>query len=203
MGKEYSKITHTQYFDLPELSEDKKQLEVFIDGGCYDADTSVDFINWCKITGTEGYVYAYELEAENQKLCFEKLNKYKIAHKMMPYGLWSKKGKLNYCADGKGSSICENGNEVVEVDCIDSLSDKIPTFIKMDIEGAEYQALLGAQNTIKRYKPKLAICIYHKKEDIWELPEIILKFNPKYKLYLRHYSFAAGETVLYAIQSNF
>ena len=69
----------------------------------------------------------------------------------------------------------------------------------MDIEGAELEALKGAEETIKRYRPKLAICVYHKPEDIVEIPKYILNINPDYKLYLRHYSDNAGETVLYAI----
>ena len=69
----------------------------------------------------------------------------------------------------------------------------------MDIEGTEMEALKGAEYIIKKYKPKLAISIYHKPEDIVEIPKYILNINPDYKLYLRHYSDNAGETVLYAI----
>ena len=69
----------------------------------------------------------------------------------------------------------------------------------MDIEGAEYQAILGAKKIIDKYKPKLAICVYHKPEDIWELPWLIHKINQEYKFYLRHYSFGDVETVLYAL----
>lgn len=69
----------------------------------------------------------------------------------------------------------------------------------MDIEGAEINALKGAEKTIKGYKPKLAICVYHKKEDIWEIPKLILSYVPEYKLYLRHYSPFKDETVLYCV----
>ena len=69
----------------------------------------------------------------------------------------------------------------------------------MDIEGAELEALKGAKETIKRNHPKLAICVYHKPEDIVDIPKFILELDPEYKLYLRHYSDNAGETVLYAI----
>ncbi len=77
--------------------------------------------------------------------------------------------------------------------------DNDVSFIKMDIEGSEKNALIGAENTIRRCKPKLAISIYHKNEDIWELPEMILQMNENYRLYLRHYSLAGEDTVLYAI----
>lgn len=74
-----------------------------------------------------------------------------------------------------------------------------PTFIKMDIEGAEADALKGAKNIIARYKPKLAVCIYHKPEDLWEIPLQIHRLNKKYKFYVRHYSHELCETVCYAL----
>lgn len=79
------------------------------------------------------------------------------------------------------------------------ISGKEVTYIKMDIEGAEAAALYGAKDTIARMHPRLAVSIYHKPEDIYELPEIILGYYPHYRLYLRHYSFSYYDTVLYAI----
>ena len=79
------------------------------------------------------------------------------------------------------------------------IRDERVTFIKMDIEGSEYNALLGARETIVKDRPKLAVSIYHKKEDIWTLPSLILEMVPDYKLFFGHYSIAAAETVLYAI----
>lgn len=67
----------------------------------------------------------------------------------------------------------------------------------MDIEGAGESALRGCAETIKKYKPKLAICVYHKPEDIFEITEYILYLNPDYKLWLRHYTNLVNETVLY------
>jgi hypothetical protein len=68
----------------------------------------------------------------------------------------------------------------------------------MDIEGAELNALKGARRIIEEQTPKLAICVYHKPKDIWEIPQLILDICPRYKFYLRHYSFSPTETVLYA-----
>jgi hypothetical protein len=73
------------------------------------------------------------------------------------------------------------------------------TFIKMDLEGAELNALKGAEQTIKEQKPKLAISIYHKPEDIWEIPNLLLELVPDYKFYIRHYTLIGAETVLYAL----
>ena len=82
---------------------------------------------------------------------------------------------------------------------IDSL--EIPaTFIKMDIEGSEMKALEGAENTIKRYSPKLYICAYHRNEDLFALPMKVLEMNEKYKIYFRHSKYIpAWESNFYCI----
>ncbi len=88
----------------------------------------------------------------------------------------------------------------IEVTSIDKvLQGKEATFIKMDIEGSELAALQGAKETIQKYRPKLAISLYHKPEDMLEIPNYILNIVPDYKLYLRHYATNLWETVLYAI----
>ena len=68
----------------------------------------------------------------------------------------------------------------------------------MDIEGAEIEALKGAEKTIKRCKPKLAICIYHEYEHLYKIPMMIKEMVPEYKLYMRHHSDTSSETVIYA-----
>ena len=68
----------------------------------------------------------------------------------------------------------------------------------MDIEGSEEAALKGAIKTIKKHKPKLAICAYHKPDDLCVLPQLIKSMVPEYKLYLDHYTINFTETVLYA-----
>ena len=72
------------------------------------------------------------------------------------------------------------------------------SFVKMDIEGAELEALIGAKDIIKKFKPKMAISIYHKPEDIITLPSIIMEYCDDYRFMLRHYSSTLSETVLYA-----
>lgn len=73
------------------------------------------------------------------------------------------------------------------------------TFIKMDVEGAELEALKGARKTIMKHHPRLAISIYHKPEDIWEIPAYILSLSEDYRFYIRHYQFSKNETILYAV----
>ena len=69
----------------------------------------------------------------------------------------------------------------------------------MDIEGAEYPALQGAQQIIKANKPKLAISIYHSNEDMLRLAEYIHEIVPEYKLYIRAHTMGIAETILYAV----
>ena len=116
-------------------------------------------------------------------------------------GLWSCNDTLYFDGSGTGGSriVGKQSDSSVEVVSLDSyIKDKV-TFLKLDIEGAEMEALKGARYIIKTQKPKLAICVYHKKEDITEIPMYIKHLVPEYKLYLRHYSDDAGETVLYAV----
>ena len=77
------------------------------------------------------------------------------------------------------------------------LQNERVTFIKMDIEGAEYDALKGAEHIIRTQKPRLAISIYHDKNHIVDIPALLLSFREDYRFYIRHYSLLGNETVLY------
>lgn len=195
LGMEYRKLNHLQYFDLPQLYKEKQ--EIFVDGGCYDGETAIDFIKWHGEGG--GYIYAWEPDTENQEKCRKIFEGKRIEGKLIPKGLWSDTGELKFKLDKTASAIAKDGDIKIEVDSIDHAINKPVTYIKMDIEGAEYQAILGAKNTITAYKPKMAVCVYHKPEDIWELPHLIHEINSEYRFYLRHYSFGDIETVLYAL----
>ena len=198
IGLEYEKLNHLQYFDLPQLENRREREEVFVDGGCFDGSNSLDFINWCS-NGGGGDIYAWEPDSDNLEKCKETFEKNELRYQLIPKGLWSEAKNLKFKMGGASSAISDSGDIVVTVDSIDHLIDRPVTFIKMDVEGAEYQALLGAKNMMAKYKPKLAICVYHKREDIWELFQLIHEINPGYRFYIRHYSFGDVETVLYAL----
>lgn len=72
------------------------------------------------------------------------------------------------------------------------------SFIKMDVEGSEYKAIMGSETTIKKYKPRLAISVYHADEDFIKIPALLLMLNPDYQFAYRHYTTSMEETVLYA-----
>jgi len=75
-------------------------------------------------------------------------------------------------------------------------------FIKMDIEGAEFPALKGAAETIRQYKPKLAISVYHQPDDLIVIPAYIQSLNPDYELYLDYFTIVGDEIMLYAVDKH-
>jgi hypothetical protein len=90
----------------------------------------------------------------------------------------------------------------VDVDCIpldELFADKPVTLIKMDIEGAEYDALRGGSRIIQRDSPVLAICVYHTQSDVWRIPLLMRSLNPAYQLFLRAYDGDGFQSVVYAI----
>ena len=88
----------------------------------------------------------------------------------------------------------------ISFDSVDNAITEPVSFIKMDIEGAEKKALDGAKETIKKYKPKLYVCAYHRNEDFFALPEKILSLNPDYNIFLRHHPYIpAWETNFYCV----
>ena len=93
-----------------------------------------------------------------------------------------------YSLNGPGSFIADIGVEETVAVQIDNIVDMDgATYIKMNIEGSELNALKGAVNTIKQYKPRLAVAGYHKTWDLWEIPQFIYSLNSTYNIYLRSY----------------
>lgn len=196
-GKAIEELKYLQYFDLPQLEEKRQEKEIFIDAGCYDGNTSIEFFDWCQ---KKGHVYAWEPDPLNFEKCEQLFRSKGISYQLIPKGLWSEPKELKMKMGGDCSTITDKDWDIsIGVDSIDRLIEEPATFIKMDIEGSEFEALLGAEKMISQHKPKLAICVYHKPEDIWEIPCLIHKFNPEYRFYLRHYAFSWNETVLYAL----
>lgn len=123
---------------------------------------------------------------------------------MHPYGLSDRVGTAAFRSGRKEESgivgpADGNCSDVIETVALDEfLRGERVTFIKMDIEGAERDALKGAAQIIREQKPKLAVSIYHRPDDVIEIPKLILSLRPDYRLYIRHYSLLSNETVLYA-----
>lgn len=193
--------------------------EVFVDAGCFDFGTSLTLREYCPSIKK---IYAFEPDPESYQRCVERRDEAGLGDRavILPFGTWSERKTLKFNVQTSGSSrICrdEDGERekrnsympgktsaryceisVMSIDEAVEAGDKV-TMIKMDVEGSELESLKGARNTIMRDKPKLAICIYHKPEDMWEIPLYIKELVPEYRFYVRHHSSGIGETVLYAV----
>lgn len=179
--------------------------ELFVNVGALVGDCAVEFVNSCRAKGFQ-YKEIINLEPDPGNFLRLSANMKNIDNvRCLPYGLWSCKSRLRFSnpdqsGAGTPGSLKSDGEMEVEVVSLDELlPDEEISFIKMDVEGAEMEALRGAAATIKRCAPKLAISVYHKRDDIYEIPLFVHQIYPEYKFYLRHHSTTFGETVLYAV----
>ena len=191
-----------QYFDYYEAREN----EVFVDCGCFDGATCFNFAGWCGHKGFE-HIYSFEADPKNYEKCkaaLEPLGKCDL----YPYGTADVNKKVYFSTDAFETSCIISreeaekrnfeGVEEIETVALDEvLSGKRVTFIKMDIEGAEYEALLGARKLIMENRPRMAISVYHKFEDFVILADLVLEMHPDYRIAFRHYGFDDLETIMY------
>lgn len=169
--------------------------EVFVDVGSFDGYTSEEFIKRCP---NYSAIHIFEPEPSNMEKVKAKLGKYQnICYHQC--GASSRAQVLKFNSDGSSSSVSNDGKLSINVDRIDDLVQEPFSFLKMDIEGGEAEALLGASLSIGAYHPRLAICVYHKADDLWRIPELVLSFRDDYDLYLRHYTEGVTETVMFFI----
>lgn len=197
---DFIRLQDKQYFDeLVRFHEG----EIFVDAGVLDLSTSLLFARKCNEYHISDYkIFAFEPDNKSYERCINIKDKYpNINIELRNCGLWSSNTVLGFDLLGNGSSHISEKEEInkINVVTLDSCVKEKVTYIKMDIEGAELEALKGCKNIIRRYMPKLAISVYHKKEDIIEIPKFIKELMPEYKLYLRHYGNGELETVLYAL----
>jgi FkbM family methyltransferase len=170
--------------------------ETFVDCGAYDGDTVRDFMQVS--SGHFRRVIAFEADAQN----FHKLehSSQDTRVSVLPYAVGAKSGVLRLSSSGASSSISESGDHEVHCTALDdALADEQPTFIKMDIEGSEIDALMGAAATIRRFRPKLAICIYHRPDHLWRIPLLLKNLFPDSLLTLRSHMYDGFDTVCYCL----
>lgn len=184
------------YKDIIHLSDE----EVIVDLGAYDGDTIREFLD---VTGGKyKKIYAFEPDEKN----FRKLKAKCEALENTEFynlGAWDKKETLLFSKkNGRNSHKSENGVPV-NFDSVDNIVKEKITFLKMDIEGAELKALQGAENSIKRFKPKLYVCAYHRNEDFFALALKINEIYDGYKIYFRHHPYIpAWESNFYAVADS-
>jgi len=175
--------------------------DIVFDIGAYVGDTALWF---SKAVGPQGKVYAFEPEPSNFAKLKANLERNKVTNVIpLQLALSENEGEMQVASAG-GSSIITQARTgtSVKVTTIDKFveANTLPRvdFIKMDVEGYESKVLEGAHETIKTFKPSLALCAYHRGDDLIKLPKFLLGLNPNYEFCLRHCSPGWAETVLYA-----
>lgn len=187
-----------EYFDssLIKLSKD----EVFVDGGGFDGDTLKKFIHLSHGNFKEIHTFEPDKKSQNKiKIFLKEKNDKRI--KLHTFGLSNKNMIAFFTNTGTaGSKVIINKGQKIKLVSLDShLYKQKPTLIKLDIEGSETKAILGMKKIMRNFKPKLSICLYHNPSDLWNIPLLIKKINPKYKIFVRHYTKTLHDTVCYAI----
>lgn len=185
-----------------------KEGEVFVDCGAYDGDSINAFMRELQAQhiAQPEHIIGFEPDTDN----FDKLvanTAYIKSCQCVNKGVWHEETQLFFqSGQALSSRISDevNAGESIALTSIDNiLQGKKASFIKMDVEGAELNALRGAELTISKYSPVLAISVYHKPEDLLTIPQFIQSLNDDYKLYLRaHHPELAFELVLYAIPED-
>jgi len=175
--------------------------EVFLDCGAYDGDTLRDFIN------RVGGEYRKTVSFEPDPVVCKKIEAYVQEAKLQNAyvvngGILDYTGSTHFFYEAASgyNTVTPDGNAELKVWDLDSFElAQDATFIKMDIEGSELKALQGAKNIIMRNRPRLAICMYHKPEDLTDIPLYLQTICKDYMFALRHHNNTQWETVLYAM----
>lgn len=187
-GKEYyyprEKIQTSLFYhkngteDIPKKTLESLNGKCFIDCGAYCGDSCI-VLSQLK----PSKILAFEPDKENSSILKRVVNLNKLPVEIVEKGVGETEKTVKF-ANGLGgaSSIDPTGKEEINITKIDNLRQEKIGLIKMDIEGSELEAIRGAEKTIKRDKPVLLICVYHTGKDFFEIPPLIKKWVPEYKL---------------------
>jgi len=198
--RDYSNFidNENQYFNA--LSTLKKRNLIYCDIGAFNGDTIKLALDHLSISE----VYAFEPVSESFKSLINEFKTEKIRFNFLPLGVSNKYNKIPFSdADSLSESarISEEGADFINTVSLDESFNVNFDFIKIDVEGFEKEVLLGAKRTIKKNKPIIAMSLYHNSYDLWELPILIKKILPEYKLYVRQHYYNTFDCVLYCIPS--
>jgi len=166
----------------------------YIDCGAYTGDTIANL-------SKQGLSFKAVAAFEPNPALYPQLCETAALHPacLFPCGVWDSMTQLRFTQDDAASHFDTSGTVMVQTVSLDqALPNFAPNFIKMDIEGAESTALLGARNMIATYRPHLAISAYHKPRGLWDLLLQIQQWNLGYSFRLRAHAYNGFDTVLYA-----
>jgi FkbM family methyltransferase len=182
------------------------EREVIVDGGAFDGDTIVDFFDGF---GTKiEKIYAVEPDPKNYQNLLKRTYSFsdKLSKKINPLqiALGSQQKKVLFESSGSMSSnISENGKIIVSCETIDALFSKdTPTYIKLDIEGGELEALRGAHKTLMSSNTVWSVTTEHTYNDLWRIPNLINSVNPKLNIFIRSHGFEGWDLICYAVPSS-
>ncbi len=197
---EMKETNYTDYFDLDLVECDEK--EVVVDLGAWTGDSALNYI---QTYGRYKKMYCYEIDASSMEAMKKNLSEYPdIIFKNKGVGNKNSIGYVDGSMPSCNKLVEQNTGRKIEMVRLDDDIDEKVTLIKMDIEGAEQDALSGSVRHIREEHPKLLISVYHNNEDIWKIPRMIIDINPDYQLFLRSNGAQWGpsEIVLLAIDKN-
>ncbi len=180
-----------QYFeDFLKLDLDQ---ETFLDVGCFDGRTTTDFIHRCPNFKA---VHIFEPDPNNFIAVKNRFAQHERIH-FHRFGLSNRNIVTSFDSSGSTSTVSTKGNLKVELRALDNVNIDDITFLKMDIEGSEVAALLGARESIRQHFPRLAVSVYHRPSDLWRIPLTLMTIRSDYEVRLRHYTEGVTETVMF------
>jgi len=172
----------------------------FVDGGAFDGDTIAHLIEAGFVFGG---IAAFEPDPANYAALAERLSAMRTCDELsvLPCGLDSGLHQVRFRAQGlASSSIAADGELLIQTVSLDECMPRFrPNYVKLDIEGAEASAIKGMARTIQSSRPALAVCVYHKPADLWEIPMLIDELLPDSDFYLRAHAWNGFELVFYAV----
>lgn len=173
--------------------------ETVVDCGTYDGDT----YRYLKEKGMTWQKYiGFEMNRENYDRFMESVTDQDERASLQLYhaGVGDREETVTYYNGLSGSKIVDNGTESSQIVLVDHVLEEseMMSYLKMDIEGAEMPALRGAKDTIKRCRPKCAICAYHQPSDLWDIPIFLKELVPEYRIYFRHHDYIHTDIICYA-----
>ncbi len=181
--------------------------EVFVDCGAFNGDSARSFL--AHRNDKFGKIFAVEPDPGNREALrawADSLEK-SIGSRIvaLPYGVSDRDATLSFRITNTAGStlLTDETDSFIECRKLDTLfANESPTYIKMDIEGAEPQAISGGANLLRSKSPVLAVCVYHRCEHMWQIPALIHSIFPGYRIFLRRYAEDCWEIVCYAVPPN-
>ncbi len=197
-------VAHEIYFpeDLFALAPD----EVFIDCGAFDGDTLRRYL--ARYPDFAGQFHTFEPDPKN----FAALEAWAAAQapplrdriRVYPYAVGASRKKVRF--DATGTEAAAVGSGSLEVECValdEVLAGTTPTYLKMDVEGSEPAGITGAKGILQKHAPALALCIYHRQNHLWAVPNLVQAANPgAYCFFLRPHLLEGWDTVCYAVPAQ-